>query len=284
LERHVQAVPGVKEAKLNFAAAKLTIVGEISDDELQREIKKVENVTIHPVGASESTVNKSFWESNRKAFTASVSLIALLIGLMFQENSISAKTFLLISMVAGGYSVALKGFRNLLRLNFDMNVLMTVAIVGALFIGQWKEAAVVAFLFSVSELLESYSMEKARQSIRSLMDIAPKKATVIRNGQECEIPVKELTVGDVILVKPGEKIAIDGEIIDGTSSINEAAITGESMPVDKTVGDAVYAGTLNQQGARYESAPPNGLKTLRLRKSFTWWKKPKTSERLPKRS
>ncbi|GIM44944.1 copper-translocating P-type ATPase [Collibacillus ludicampi] len=234
---------------MNFAAAKLTIVGAISDDELQREIKKVENVTIHPVGAPESTVNKSFWESNRKSITASVSLITSLIGLMFQENSVSAKTFLLISMVAGGYSVAIKGIRNLLRLNFDMNVLMSVAIVGALFIGQWKEAAVVAFLFSVSEMLESYSMEKARQSIRSLMDIAPKEATVIRNGKEYKIPVEELIVGDVVLVKPGEKIAIDGEIIDGTSSINEAAITGESMPVGKNIGDAVYAGSLNQQGA-----------------------------------
>lgn len=249
IERHVQELPGIKEAKLNFAAAKLTIVGAIPDDELQKEIKKIEDVTIHPVGAPESTVRKSFWESNRKAITTGFSLVALVIGLLLQENDFLSKTFLLLSILIGGYSMILKGIRNLLRLNFDMFVLMTVAITGALFIGEWQEAAVVVFLFAVSEMLESYSMEKARQSIRSLMEIAPKEATVIRNGKEIRLPVEELMVGDITLVKPGEKIAIDGEIIEGTSSINEAAITGESMPVEKTVGDTVYAGTLNQQGA-----------------------------------
>lgn len=242
-------MPGVKEAKLNFAAAKLTIVGAIPDDELQKEIKKIEDVTIHPAGALESTVGKSFWESNRKALITGISLVALVIGLLLQENDFLSKTFLALSILIGGYSMILKGIRNLLRLNFDMFVLMTVAITGALFIGEWQEAAVVVFLFAVSEMLESYSMEKARQSIRSLMEIAPKEATVIRNGEEIRLPVEELVVGDVILVKPGEKIAMDGEIMEGTSSINEAAITGESMPVEKTVGDPVYAGTLNQQGA-----------------------------------
>ena len=242
-------MPGIKEAKLNFAAAKLTIVGAIPDDELQKEIKKIEDVTIQPIGAPESTVRKSFWESNRKAITTGFSLVLLVIGLLLQENDFLSKTFLLLSILIGGYSMILKGIRNLLRLNFDMFVLMTVAITGALFIGEWQEAAVVVFLFAVSEMLESYSMEKARQSIRSLMEIAPKEATVIRNGKEIRLPVEELMVGDITLVKPGEKIAIDGEIIEGTSSINEAAITGESMPVEKTVGDTVYAGTLNQQGA-----------------------------------
>ncbi|WP_018131873.1 heavy metal translocating P-type ATPase [Effusibacillus pohliae] len=249
IEAHLQALPDIKEANLNFAAAKLTIVGTISQEELQKEMKKIENVTIRPIGAPEADVRKSFWEPNRKSITTGVSLLALLIGFTVAANDMLSKTFLLISIAAGGYSVAMKGVRNLFRLNFDMNVLMTIAIVGALLIGEWREAAVVAFLFSISETLESYSMEKARHSIRSLMDIAPKEATVLRHGQEIRTPVEELAVGDVILVRPGEKIAIDGEIIDGTSSINEAAITGESMSVDKTVGDRVYAGTLNQQGA-----------------------------------
>lgn len=249
LERHIQALPGVKEAKLNFAAAKLTIVGAIPEDELQREIKKVEDVTLYPIGASAPTGEKSFWESNRKAIMSGMSLAALGIGLLFQKNVFLSKIFLLFSVIAGGHSVALKGIRNLVRLNFDMNVLMTVAIGGALLIGEWKEAAVVAFLFAVSEMLESYSMEKARQSIRSLMDMAPKEATVIRNGGETKVPVEELAVGDVILVKPGEKIPMDGEIADGTSSVDESAITGESLPVEKSVGDAVYAGTVNQEGA-----------------------------------
>lgn len=242
-------MPGVQEAKVNFAAAKITVVGTISLEELQREIKKIEDATIYPVGAPQSTVKKSFWEANKRAITTGVSLIALVLGLIFEGNEYLGKAFLLTSIITGGYSVAIKGVRNLFKLIFDINVLMTIAVTGALFIGEWREAAVVAMLFAVSEMLESYSMEKARQSIRSLMDLAPKEATVIRYGEEVKVPVEELIMGDVILVKPGEKIAIDGEIIDGTSSINEATITGESMPVEKTVGDAVFAGTLNQQGA-----------------------------------
>lgn len=247
LERHVQALPGVKEAKLNFAASKLTVLGTISTEELQREVKKIEDVTLHPVGAPEPTATKPFWASNRKALTTGLSLLALAAAFIVPEPF--GKGFLLASIAVGGHSLLRKGARNLIRLNFDMNVLMTVAITGALLIGEWKEAAVVTFLFAVSEMLESYSMEKARQSIRALMEIAPKVATVLRDGQEVVVPVEDLVVGDIILVKPGEKIAADGEIVEGTSSINEAAITGESMPVDKTVGDSVYAGTLNQQGA-----------------------------------
>ncbi|GAX91143.1 copper-translocating P-type ATPase [Effusibacillus lacus] len=242
-------MPGVKEANLNFAAARLSVVGTISDKELQREVKKVEDVTLNPVGAPQSTEKRTFWEENRKAVTTGLSLVALVLGFVLGAEGGAGKGLLLAAAAAGGYAVALKGIRNLLRLEFDMNVLMTTAITGAIWIGEWKEAAVVAFLFAVSEMLESYSMEKARQSIRSLMDIAPKEATVIRNGEEIPIPVEELAVDDTILVRPGEKIPIDGIIMEGQSSFNEAAITGESMPVEKSAGDAVYAGTLNQQGA-----------------------------------
>lgn len=130
-----------------------------------------------------------------------------------------------------------------------MNVLMTIAVTGAVLIGEWSEGAAVAFLFSVSETLESYTIDKARQSIRSLMEIAPKLATVIRNGRELEMPVDEIKPGDVLLVKPGEKIAMDGTVVSGHSAVNQAAITGESIPVEKNGGDPVFAGTLNQQGA-----------------------------------
>lgn len=243
-------MPGVSEAQLNFAAAKLTVVGDIPQDELQKQVKKVEDVRLHLANAPESAVKRTFWESYRKLIRTSASLLTLLSGYMIEPHSLLiGNAILLISVLVGGYAVVIKGIRNLLRFNFDMNALMTIAVVGALLIGQWKEGAMVAFLFSISEMLESYSMGKARQSIRSLMDIAPKEATQIQNGKEIKTPVEKLVVGDVIVVKPGEKIAMDGEIIDGRSSISEAAITGESMPVEKVEGDNVYAGSINQQGA-----------------------------------
>lgn len=241
----------MEEARLNFAAAKLTVKGTFSDEELQAEARKVESVTFHRIGGLQAEAKPSFWEDYGQKIRVGVSGSLLLIGwaLLELNGSPVPKVFLLASILLGGYSVALKGLRNLTRLDFDMNVLMTVAVTGAIMIGEWKEAAVVSFLFAISEMLETYSMDKARQSIRSLIEITPKTATIIRNARESVIPVEELIVGDTILVKPGEKIPIDGDVIDGATFVNQAPITGESMPVEKTVGDPVYAGTLNRQGA-----------------------------------
>ena len=130
-----------------------------------------------------------------------------------------------------------------------MKTLMTIAIIGAAIIGEWAEGAVVVFLFALSEALEGYSIDKARQSIRSLMDIAPNRATIRRGNQTMEIDVEDVQINDIMIIKPGEKIAMDGEVVKGESSISQAAITGESIPVHKITGDEVFAGTINEEGS-----------------------------------
>jgi Zn2+/Cd2+-exporting ATPase len=165
------------------------------------------------------------------------------------EKSLPAILLFLGAIIAGGYSLFKSGIKNLLKLDFDMRALMTVAIIGAAIIGEWSEGAVVVILFAVSEVLERYSMDKARASIRSLMDIAPKAALVRRNGREYSIHVNEIEVGDTMIVKPGEKIAMDGEVVAGYSAVNQAAITGESVPAEKNIGNEVFAGSINGEGA-----------------------------------
>lgn len=129
-----------------------------------------------------------------------------------------------------------------------MKTLMTIAIIGASVIGQWSEGAVVVILFAISEVLESFSMEKARGSIRSLMELSPQEATIIRNGQETLVPIDMIRIEDVMIVKPGQRIAMDGVVVVGTSTVNQAAITGESVPVEKNINDEVFAGTINENG------------------------------------
>jgi len=131
----------------------------------------------------------------------------------------------------------------------DINVLMLVAVIGAIAIGEWFEAATVIFLFALAQLLETRSMERARHAIRALMDLTPDEATVRRGGVEQRVQADGIGVGETIVIRPGEKIPLDGRVVHGESEVNQAPITGESLPVDKVVGRDVYAGSINGRGA-----------------------------------
>lgn len=164
------------------------------------------------------------------------------------EENVSSIVAYGISILVGGHRLFKTGLKNFFRLEFDMRTLMTIAVIGAAMIGEWGEGATVVILFAISEVLESYSMDKARQSIRSLMDISPKEAFIRRGNQEMTVEVDDIRIGDILIVKPGQKIAMDGIVVKGISAVNQAAITGESVPVSKIVDDEVFAGTLNEEG------------------------------------
>jgi len=150
--------------------------------------------------------------------------------------------------VSGGWLVFRRAIVSARARSLDMNVLMTVAVLGAALIGEWAEGATVVFLFSMGGLLESRSLARTRRSIRDLMDLSPPVARVVREGVEDEIDAGEVLPGELVVVRPGERVALDGRVEEGSSAVDESPITGESVPADKSVGDMVFAGSLNASG------------------------------------
>lgn len=251
-EKNINALPSVEEAQVNFGASKLAVVGEITIEDIEAA-GAFDGITVAAADKQARMEPPIPFYKRKENIVTILSLIFLLIGAVlsfrYGEMYTPAIVFFAISIVVGGASMFKTGIQNLLRLDFDMKTLMTIAIIGAAVIGEWREGAVIVFLFAISEALEAYSMNKARQSIRLLMDIAPSNATVKRDGKLMTIPREEILRGDMLIVKPGEKVAMDGIVAAGTSTINQAAITGESVPVYKQRGDEVFAGTINEEGA-----------------------------------
>lgn len=243
------ALPGVSRAILNPAAGLLTVEGEADLSAIQA-LGRAENYTIYPVEGRQETglrpLPRGVWAR------AAIAGLALAAGLVLELSGAApaaGRAFLLVAVGVGGYANAKKAFYSLQRLSFNMSVLMTVAVLGALAIDEWEEAATVAWLYAVSELLESWTLHRARRSIASLLAMAPRVARVLRDGQEVEVPVEAVAVGDRLLVRPGERIPVDGRILAGRSALDESAITGESIPAEKGPGDEVFAGTVNTFGA-----------------------------------
>ncbi|MBO3274801.1 heavy metal translocating P-type ATPase [Pseudomonas schmalbachii] len=155
----------------------------------------------------------------------------------------------LLAILGAGLPTYRKGWIALKNRNLNINALMSIAVTGALLIGQWPEAAMVSVLFAIAELIEAKSLERARHAISGLLQLAPEQATVLADGVWQEMPAKSVALGARVRVRPGERIALDGEVLEGRSSVNQAPITGESLPVEKSPGETLFAGTINGEGA-----------------------------------
>lgn len=215
----------------------------------------------------ESAQTKSIWKQNQKLIMTCISGLCLLIGFLFHAFShgfseafvdhasvadfpVLSIFFYGLSVVTGGWFIFPKAFLALKHLRPDMNLLMTIAVVGAIVIGQWFEAAIVVILFSLALLLETWTIEQARKSIQSLLALAPKIARIINitTNEITEKAIESVVIDEMISIRPHEKIPLDGIIIEGQSYVNQAPITGESMPVYKEKGSTVFAGTVNGEG------------------------------------
>jgi Cd2+/Zn2+-exporting ATPase len=203
---------------------------------------------------SYSPFEPEFWRNNPEIILASVTLISLLVGWLGGPvsgllPSWAIVVFALTAYAAGGYSGARAALADAGRGNFNIDFLMIAAALGAAFIGEWEEGALLLFLFTLSGALESFASDRTRQAIIRLAELRPDTASVRREGAVIEMCVEALAIGDVVVVKPGERMPVDGTVIQGTTTVDQSPITGESIPVYKGVGDTVFSGTINGSGA-----------------------------------
>lgn len=247
IERTLKPISGVLAVQAEIVLAKVVVShdGQPTRAELTAAINEA-GVTVRTTGD----------ETNRqwvRPGLVSASGIATGIGLLLQWIDLGGELLpdaaFLVAVLTGGTLVLPKALRSLRTFSLDINVLMVVAVTGAIAIGEIAEGAAVVFLFSLSELLESWSVGRARRAIQALLALTPDTAFVRREGSWVEVAAAEVRPGETILVKPGQKSALDGEVISGQSAMDQSPITGESIPVEKADGDTVFAGAINGEGA-----------------------------------
>ena len=175
-------------------------------------------------------------------------LLVIAIGFHFADLHEWRQAALLIATIVAEIPIAIKAIKALRMKAFSIDLLVSIAVIGALYLGEYVESSVVTFLFLFGAYLESRTLEKTRSSLKALIDMAPQEANVIRSGETVVIPVDEVVKGDHVIIRSGEKVAIDGKILSGQATLNEAAITGESVPASKTIDDRVFSGTIVDNG------------------------------------
>lgn len=252
IEQALKPVAGVEAIKVNLMGGTVT-VGHDDTVTLDLLIQAIAKAGLKASLADPKSKDLEKRSQNGRLLSVIASGVLTGTGLVLQWTDAVALLprigVFAAAIVAGSWFILPKAFGALRRRSLDMNVLMTVAVIGAAGIGEWSEGAAVVFLFALSELLESFSVARARRAIQSLMKLAPETAWLKQGEAIREVPVTEVKVGDQIAVKSGARIPLDGEVLAGASAVNQSPITGESMPVEKKPGDKVFAGTINGEGA-----------------------------------
>ncbi len=265
LERQVQQLPGVRRATASFAGGVMSVQYDnavISPAQLAQEVTSwgvavapsAAELPVAPTEPAPTGLSAALaWiQENLEAVFTAVTFVAMMAGLIVENWSAAppylASALYVIAYITGGYFGLQAGLQSLRSRTIDVDLLMVLAAIGAALVGQPFEGAMLLFLFSFSNVLQEYALDRTRDAIRAMMTLRPTQATVRRGSQIVVLPIEQITIGDQMLVKPGERIALDGVVLKGESDIDQASITGESMPVSKEPGDSVYAGTINQNG------------------------------------
>lgn len=274
-----ELMPYVKDENLlqfNLLKGKLMIhdqTKQFTQNEIEKKLKATgyQFISWQQYEIQQQTNSESFWQKHMRSILTLICALFLVIGYtihgsyhgflealigehgMATAQPVSSIIFYVFALIVGGFFIYPKAWAALKRLRPDIHLLMTIAVIGAICLGQWLEAGMIVFLFSIASLLESWSVGKARKAIQALLEIAPETANVYCSHHK-DIDVKkveEVNIGATIVVKPGERVPLDGVVKEGESFINQAPITGESLPVETKQGDAVFAGSLNEDGLLY---------------------------------
>jgi len=276
IEASLQKTAGIHQVSVSFATGRLEVSYDpiqVSETVIRDRVTAlgytVEDVTITNLGDTGSdAVSQSqptpsqhspksdltgwqFWLLTRRGQTVLFSGIGLVLGLIAEgllSLSWIAQGFYIVSLLVAFLPVARAAWIALKLRRADMNLLMTLAAIGAAILNFWFQGALVMFLFALGTTLQTFTLGRTRNAIRDLMDLTPPTATLKRNGQEVSVPVEEIQVGEMLTIRPGQRIALDGIVVSGMSAVDQSPITGESVPEDKEKGDRIFAGTLNQTG------------------------------------
>ncbi|MCW4044406.1 MAG: cation-translocating P-type ATPase [Candidatus Bathyarchaeota archaeon] len=250
IEQKINALSGVESFSIDINTKQLRLSYNPSIVTLQDVIRSISETGMKAsLIRSKKEKLSSWWREKQQVALLGCGLTTLttfLLSLFIVPQEYAFIGYIL-AVLIGVYYPAKKALIALMNLTATIHLLMLIGSVGAMILGLWSEAAILIFVYSLGDVLESYAVDKARGAIRSLMDLAPKMALVRKDGNEVMVPVDEVNVGDIVIVKAGERIPVDGTVQTGSSFVDQSTVTGEPIPVTKRVGDAVFAGTINQK-------------------------------------
>ncbi|MDA8215423.1 MAG: cation-translocating P-type ATPase [Nitrospiraceae bacterium] len=269
IEKALMRHEGIKGITVYLGAEKVDIQFDPSVIKEKSIIDAINSLGYKVLTGKEEASKRSFFAKGEWTFDLlRIGFVFLLIVLSLTgitKRLSPIDIFSIIAIVVGGYPLIKHAYIDLREKAITADVFMALGVVAATAIGEFRSAAIIAFFMLISEFIDSFTMEKSRKAIKDLIDMAPKTARVKRGDTEVEIPVEEVKKGDIVVVKPGEKIPVEGVIISGRGSINQAPITGESIPVEKKEGDVVYAATINQLGVLFIKVTHTGQDTTYAR-------------------
>jgi Cd2+/Zn2+-exporting ATPase len=252
IERSVEHLPGVLSAEVSYVLSSATVYY----DPHRVEVDRIKKAIVKPGYVLRETFaerTRAFWVEKRPLIFMATSGITLGLSWILEWMGLGPShiptLFAIASLVIGGYPILKSAVKALFIPDLNVDTLVSIAAIAATLVGAYQEAATVIFIMLLGEFLENLTVGKTRKAIASLIQLSPKTAWVIRENQEVQVPIEKVKANEVVIVKPGERIPVDGKIISGCGSVNQSMLTGESIPVEKGMGDRVYCGTINESGS-----------------------------------